>query len=540
MNKPIPKYFNPKQIECMAIAAKNEFIVASRRFGKSEGIDAPRMLRNVQAMPGSMGALLSPTYGKLLKNTLPAVSRALARMGYYRDVHYYINRKPPVNSGFAKPIIEPFSYDNVIAWYNGSINVLVSFDRSMSVNSMTLDYIMGFEAKFLDYTKIKDEVIPANSPDDQKKKIFGDCPWYNGQVFTTDMPTTSRGKWIFDKESQMSPKLIELIKNTYISYKYYQSLNTPYGDKVAKLLYKELNRQRKDATFYAEYNVYDNIDILGQEYIDNMRRELPPLVFAVSIENKRMKKIKNGFYSAFDDTIHTYEAIYHNHILDAMNYDLDISSRQSCAADADITDTEPLEIAFDYNAAINNLVVGQKYGNRMRTVKHFWLKTPDKLKELVQGFCSYYSSRINRDIIFYFDSTAIARSASSDYTFADEVQNILIANSFNVTPIYIGQPVSHQSKHQQIDNALKRDPAFLFPQFNEDHCSDLIIAIQQTGVKIGPNGFQKDKSLEKKPDDDESPDQHKTHGTDAWDTLFIGMNHHRPASNKFFMPSGKI
>ncbi len=66
-------YFNRSQIESMTVAANSEFIVAFRGYGKSEGIDVPRMLRNVLDMPRSLGALLSPTHTKMLTNTLPAV-----------------------------------------------------------------------------------------------------------------------------------------------------------------------------------------------------------------------------------------------------------------------------------------------------------------------------------------------------------------------------------------------------------------------------------------------------------------------------------
>jgi hypothetical protein len=532
-----PLYYNPKQLECMAIAARRMYIVASRRFGKSEGIDAPALLRNVQQMPGSMGALLSPTYGKLLKNTLPPIARALARLGYYRDIHYVINRKPDARMGFKKPIIEPFSYDNVIAWYNGSINVLVSFDGVMSVNSMTLDYIMAFEAKFLNYQKIKEEVIPANSPDDYKQKLFGHLPFYNGSIFTTDMPTSSRGMWILDKQKEMNPKLIALIKTVYEQYIYYKHQSSVYAQKMTSILRYHLNHLRSQATFYAEYNVYDNIDILGQEYINAMKRELPPLVFQVSILNQRMHKIENGFYSAFDDTIHTYPARYHNHIIDQFGFDLDKSSRNNCIADADIIDSAPLEIACDYNASINNIVVGQVDGRKANYIKRFWVKTPRKLKEVTQDFCDYYSPRINRDVIYYFDHTAVAESASSNLSFKDEVISILEKNHFNVTAVYIGQAVAHKTKHLQWDNAFKGNPEYLFPQFNEDHCDDLIISIQKSGIKVGRNGFEKDKSLEKVPDSEDSPDEYKTHGTDALDTLFQGMNFFRPDLG-FSIPAG--
>ncbi|HNX93059.1 MAG TPA: hypothetical protein PKI17_05995, partial [Syntrophomonas sp.] len=210
--KTVKKYFNRAQLQSMAIGANMEYIVASRGVGKSEGIDAPRLIRNVFAMPRSSGALLSPTYGKLLRNTLPAVFHALDRLGYKRGYHYFVGRRPEKLLNFAKPFIDPFDYEYVICWFNGSIQHLISFDRPMSANSMNLDYVLAFEAKFLDYDKVKNEVLPANRGN---ANYFGHCPWHHGQLYTTDMPTSKSGMWILDKEKEMDDDLIDLIRSIY-------------------------------------------------------------------------------------------------------------------------------------------------------------------------------------------------------------------------------------------------------------------------------------------------------------------------------------
>ena len=215
------KWFNGKQLEAMMIAAKDEFIVASRGFGKSVGIDAPRLLRNVTAMPRSNGALISPTYAKLLSNTLPAVCYALEEFGYKRDVHYVIGREPKSKLNFAKPYIQPFKYENTMSWYNGSILHFLSFDRPMSANSMNLDYLLGFEARYLNYDKMVTEVFPANRGND---RYFGNCPWHHGMSFTTDMPIQKSGQWILEKQKDMDPELIEMIKLTYQEYMKYKVL----------------------------------------------------------------------------------------------------------------------------------------------------------------------------------------------------------------------------------------------------------------------------------------------------------------------------
>ncbi len=82
----------------------------------------------------------------------------------------------------------------------------------------------------------------------------------------------------------------------------------------------------------------------------------------------------------------------------------------------------------------------------------------------------------------------------------------------------------HDVKHDMINNSLKEDDRYLCPLFNLHNCKYLKLAMEQTGVKVGRNGYEKDKSVERFADSPEQPDKHKTHVTDAWDTLFIGLN----------------
>ena len=85
----------------------------------------------------------------------------------------------------------------------------------------------------------------------------------------------------------------------------------------------------------------------------------------------------------------------------------------------------------------------------------------------------------------------------------------------------------------------------LMPFFNRQNNDDLILAIQAAGVSRGRNGFRKDKGGEKLAESEEDllelssqrgqssssletmPSaadimQHRTDGTDAFDTLYIG------------------
>lgn len=500
----------------MAIAAKNTYVVASRGFGKSEGIDAPWLLRNVFAMPRSAGALLSPTYGKLLRNTLPAIFHALDRLGYRRNIHYFVGRRAPKYMNFQTPYIDPFEYDYTIHWFNGSVQHLLSFDRPMSANSMSLDYIGGFEAKFLDYDKIKSEVLPANRGN---LNYYGECPWHHGQLYTTDMPTSKMGMWVLEKEKEMDKETISLIREIYAEIVRLKSKNL--NPKRVKYLTNQLNYFRSRATFYAEYNVFDNFEILGEEFIANMKRDLPPLLFKASILNKRLNKVEGGFYSAIEEKIHFYDN-YNNTYLDSLDYNLTAAVESDFRKDGDHDYESPLCIALDYNANINWLVCGQHDEKILRTLKSFYVKGDKRVGELLKDFNEYYHLRSNRDIIYYYDNTALqGEYAISSETFADFVIKKLDDMGWNVYPVYMGQAQEHHIKHRHINDALK-GVQNLLPLFNRDNNEELCIALQQTKVRIGEKGFKKDKTEEKKPDTPEDPIQYRTDVTDAWDTLFLG------------------
>ena len=62
----------------------------------------------------------------------------------------------------------------------------------------------------------------------------------------------------------------------------------------------------------------------------------------------------------------------------------------------------------------------------------------------------------------------------------------------------------------------------LMPFFNRSNNADLILAIQSAGVSRGRNGFRKDKSGEKLAESEEDLLEHRTDGSDAFDTLYIG------------------
>ena len=202
------KYFTKAQQTAMLISANTEVILGSRRSGKSHARVGPTALRNAQYMPRSCGGFVSSTFKQAHKRTVPAMLVGLQDLGYKRDVHYVLGRKPDKKLGFPRPYVEPDDWHDVLSWYNGSIMTILSQDVSMSANSMTLDYIIGDEARGLDFQKLKEDVFPANGG---TQRYFSDCPWHHSILFTSDMPIGKQGSWLFDYKDKMDPEVIDII-----------------------------------------------------------------------------------------------------------------------------------------------------------------------------------------------------------------------------------------------------------------------------------------------------------------------------------------
>ena len=144
-------YLNKIQQRVMYIGAKTTVVVAGRRTGKTYGIGAPFALRNMQRMPGSTGGIVVPTFRHGLTNTLPGLFSFWKNVGLVEGIHYVVGKRPPKT--FAKAKIEPREYEHVISFYNGSRAVLISQDITGSSNSLTLDWLLVDEAKFINFAK---------------------------------------------------------------------------------------------------------------------------------------------------------------------------------------------------------------------------------------------------------------------------------------------------------------------------------------------------------------------------------------------------
>lgn len=538
-----PTYFNRPQLMAQLVAARTTVIVAGRRTGKTDSIAAPYTLKMMQRMPGSTGGIVVPTFKHGLTNTLPGLFAAWARWGYKRGVHFVVGRQPP--KSFRQPITRPDCWENIISFYNGSVAVILSQDRPGAANSLTLSWILVDEAKFIDPVKLNEETRPANGG---IKTHFCRHSFNHAMMILSDMPQSKKGSWFLEYEKKMDPQIIEAIEGgVYEVWRIKQKIlemrkkgvEVPeYLKGHLRRLDQNINRLRSVATYYREYSSVENVELLGEQYLRDMKRDLTPLTFQTSIMCKKIGIARDGFYSSMKEDNKYNDSDFE--YLDTLDYTFDPEAID-CRADRDLNRYAPICIGMDYNANINWIVAGQpdERLGRLNVLKSFYVKYDRKIPALVADFCAYYAHHQEKTVVFYYDTTALGSNyAVNDVDFRYTIIQEFEAHGWRVIPVPLGNPMRHDEKYNLINRGFVGRNR-LTPYFNRQNNDDLILAIQSAGVERGRLGFRKNKAGEKLAETEDDPLELRTDGTDAFDTLYIGCER-RPYTGGAVIDTGGI
>lgn len=456
-----------------------------RGTGKST-IIAWRIKDIVTQMPRSSNVIVGETYQQILTRTLPSTISSLERLGFIKDQHYFVGRKPPKAWNWPEPFEPPLNYDHFIIFYTGAGFHLVSQDRPGSGRGLNTDSVTGDEMTLLDFERLFNDVLATNRGNLDR---FGKCPLHHSEFFAGTVPMTAKGKWVIKMEEEA--------------------------------------RENPSQVFYLRASAEHNRHNLGEKFFTDNKRRLPSLIYNAEILNIRPDKVEGGFYGKLSEKQHTYVAYNYSH-LDNVGYE---SPHLDCRQDSDLNTNAPIDLSIDYGASINVAVIAQEGAdNTYRFINCMYVKHPLRLEDLLNDFCNYYAYHKNRLINYYYDHTAVGTDATRTTTYADEVIRLLTLKGWNVVKKYIGQAPSHHSKYLLWGAALSGDPRIPRILLNRSNASTLLISMLQAPVRQGRNGFEKDKSSERNPNIDQAE---ATHPSDAADTLLFGkysgtLSHHSP------------
>lgn len=523
----VPVWFNKPQKRSMLVNAHTEYGVWGRGTGKTQGPIASRSAHGANVMPRGATGVVCATYMQAIDRTLPPLIKSWGRLGYIENVHFWVRKAPPPKLDIPSAIYKVMNYEHSITWWNGHVFHIISQDRPGLANSKSLDALIGDEARFLNFDRYQQDVIPANRGNDE---IFSHLSEHHMVTLFTDQPLNSKGNWIFDKKELMDPKKINQIAN--LQFELYKiidkakSAKTPQSLAYYKRKILEYERVlaviRRDTIYYSEASSLDNIQILGEEQIRQWRRELTWPIFQASILNERVITVENGFYHLLDVDFHCYQNEFDYSYIDSLGIKPENGSLKDCRKDADIVKGMPLDISMDYNSKIKSLVVGQETRHFYRILKSMYALRSDAkvLDDLVDDFCEYYKHHNPHTVKFYYDNTAKVTDATRLHSLADAVIDRFRKNGWFVIPVYIGQQPKHETRYRMWETVLKEsDDRFKKVRFNKEGCEALLVSMQQTKTRQGKNGFEKDKRSEL---NSSIKPQDAPHLGDALDTLYIG------------------
>ncbi len=518
------QYFNDAQLYPLFMSPRDLVCEMGRGTGKGL-IDATRLLQVFQMMAGSCTGFVSPSYKKCLTNTLPSLLVHWERWGFRRDVHYTVGKKPWKGLKWKDPIFTPQNWENCIGFYNGSVCQIISQDREGASNGLSLDHILIDEAKFVDYEKLKNETLQTNRGNEM---YFSKCHLHHGLTITCDTATTKKGSWFMQMESKMDKEVVKVLEGL-IYQKWAIKQRSKEHPERARYYYQQLQKidrdiqlLRKNCLLYCRYPSIFNLAVLGEDFIRRMRRDLPALTFATSIMCRHIGIARDGFYGQLRESVNLYTAPDTSKLTLQSVGDIE----DDCRLDADCSPDSPIVIAFDANTNINWLVVGQVgMDGKLYVLKSFYVKY-DTLDALVSLFNKYYRPHKNRQVYFVFDSTFKGQGygANTNEDFYILITNLLQADGWVVEQVYIGNPMHHVDKYHLI-NRMFVGKASHQVFINRDNNQDLLLSITTAAIY----NEKKDKRGEKLAETEEDKLEARTDGSDAFDTLCIGVEKFIPA-----------
>lgn len=516
----------------MIVNAPEEWAVWARGTGKTKGLIAPKSALYLNMMPRCVGVFVGATFQQLLTRTLPPVIAGWEKLGYKNGVHYVIGVKPSQRFRdmwrWQGPYHLPLNYEYFISWWNGAGIQLISQDRAGSSNGVSIDFIMGDEAKLLNEQRLKEELFPAN------RGIYRDLvdnPHHHGKTFTTDMPVGTAGRWILNKQNEMDPlKLQAIITMQMKIYELQEQIVPKMGKRAVQKIMDRIaaieriaNVFRKHFVYYHEASVIDNIHALGIDYIKEESRSLSKFEFRTALMNKRPYKVEDGFYPALDEEKHGYFS-YDYHNIDQVRFNFEqLNQLNNCSKDGDVIQGQPLHIAMDYNRRIWPIVTAQPVQleggiTELRTLSGIHVLYPLTLNDALEKWHNYYKVHNNKTVYFWHDHTALNETRA---TVRDEIVEGLIKRGWNVIEMYFGKTYDQERRYILNDDLLRENGKVNWvARFNRDNCKYLLLSMYQTQAEEKNKGFGKMKRSERDP---KFPADEAPHFGDAWDTLVSGM-----------------
>jgi len=495
--------YNLAQLIFTICTQKIKILEWGRGTGKST-ILARDIYDKVIQLPRSTGVMVAETYAQIKTRTLPSTIAGLEQHGIYKDIHYFVGKRPPASWNWPEPYEPPLDYTHCVIFWNGTVMIFISQDGgAASGRGLNVDWVIGDEAARLDENLFNTDVLLTNRGNQFRQafypdgtwKYFKDCPLHHSITLATSTPVTANGRWIlkFEEQAILHPEKVAFLRAS-----------------------AEVNRAN-----------------LGDDYFENAKATMPDFLYNAEVKNIRITKIEDGFYPLLDEAKHCYNSFDH-----AYYAKLSGNIKPTCLGDADLLQDQPLIAGIDWGGNINCMVVCQNHATELKFLKNLFVKSPKIIDHLIEEeFVSYYSGHRNKTIYLWYDPSGNNKQANSTLTYAEGARQLLQKHGWNVQLMTTwNNQETHTVKHKLWNNLLKEvDTKYPAIRFNKSNCKELWISMTTAPSKSGETeSIKKDKKSERSKD---IPQEHATHFSDAADFVVVGMFLHKMISNASMPPT---
>lgn len=476
-----------KQLAFLQTPQKRKALIAGRGFGKTHvmGHHEHALFRN---LPTGKGLMVAPTYYQLLTKTCPELESVwkLYNIHEYNEHtkqgQWVFGRKPPKH--FALPYKAPKNPEYCYFFINGHVKELGSLEVKDRFRGGSFDSLSGDESAMF------------------KKDVWN-------KIFVASVRGRTTGPGKFDpRRNYMHQSIAHFTSAPW----------DPNGRWVFE--WRDLAKENPDLYLFMSGTTHDNVGILGQEYIENLRQVLSPMEWFVEVENGELDRpIGGGYYPSFSEEKHA--------CLDVFEYEFGDGLRK-VTRDTFIKQDGALLLSMDFNNKFTSMVVAQQTqlnnAQELRFIDNLW-EVPDPLKDkselllidrLVDKFCQKYALHQVKYVEVYGDATAHNQRLGTDAIFV-QVKNRFLHNGW-ACAIKAGNKLpEHRPRQLLINNILRRpEPKYPIVRFHAHNCKAVMMSMQHAEITAD---FKKDKSSERR----NIPQEMATHLSDCVDYLICAL-----------------
>ena len=228
---------------------------------------------------------------------MPNALKVVNQLGFDEGVFYFLGR-PPAKLNWPSPLAKPRVYENCVSFANGFTWQMLSMCVKGSANGLNLAALIGDEAKYLPWQRVKEEVLPTLRGDfmpksaskvEQKRWGYGTDGRRNNhwlsQLFVSDAGLTQQQSvWEGDKSlatTEINKEISEMLAELTYLEKHCPAAAAKLACNDNYL--KKLHLLRSQSESWWNLSSISNVSMLTEAYIRQMEREMPPLLFSLMV-----------------------------------------------------------------------------------------------------------------------------------------------------------------------------------------------------------------------------------------------------------------